>query len=150
MTAMGTNSVVSGSRMERDPHRGVHDADAASAALSLCALGHRPINEVTMRPSLVPATALPTPAPPCIAGPPCRQTVGAPPFASLAAPRRNTMRPRDPKRDTGVHYEEMKRLMRVYGPLTCLRNRVSKETGRAAQPASIKVSQYKCPVTLHN
>ena len=157
--------------MESDHRRCVHDTDAASAALSLCALSHhltraetpaqRPLsytsNEFNSAASsstnlpasnlfgacLVQATALPAPTPPCIAAPPYRQPVCAPPPASLAAPRRKAMRPRDPKRDAGVTYEEMKRLMRVYGPLTSLRNRAGKDAGGAAQPASIKRKFYR-------
>ena len=44
--------------------------------------------------------------------------------AAVAAPLcKNNMKPKDPKRDTSVSFEEMKRLMRVYGPIKALRSR---------------------------
>eukprot|EP00956_Cyclotella_meneghiniana_P028282 scaffold65277_cov26-Cyclotella_meneghiniana.AAC.6 len=49
-----------------------------------------------------------------------------------------TMKPRDPKRDTSISFEEMQRLMRVYGPIKCLRNRTPKETGKALKIDSVK------------
>lgn len=76
-------------------------------------------------------------------GPPRQHSAGAPTAAAITPSRKYTMKPKDPKRDTGVPYEEMKRLMRVYGPIKSLRNRSSKVTGRAAQPASIKRKFYR-------
>jgi len=60
-----------------------------------------------------------------------------------AASRKNTISPKDPKRDTSVTFEEMKRLMRVYGPIKALRNRASKDTGKAAKPESIRRKFYR-------
>lgn len=51
---------------------------------------------------------------------------------------------RDPKRDTSVPFDEMKRLMRVYGSLKCLRNRTPVDSGRApAKMESIKRKFYR-------
>lgn len=54
------------------------------------------------------------------------------------ATRKNNMKPRDPKRDTSVSFEEMKRLMRVYGPIKALRSRARKDVGKAAKAESIR------------
>ena len=54
-----------------------------------------------------------------------------------------TMKPRDPKRDTSISFEEMQRLMRVYGPIKCLRNRTPKETGKALKIDSVKRKFYR-------
>lgn len=57
--------------------------------------------------------------------------------------RKNNMKPKDPKRDTTVSFEEMKRLMRVYGPIKALRNRASKDIGKSAKPESIRRKFYR-------
>lgn len=62
---------------------------------------------------------------------------------ATAAQRKNNMKPKDPKRDTSVTFEEMKRLMRVYGPIKALRNRAVKDTGKAAKPESIRRKFYR-------
>lgn len=54
-----------------------------------------------------------------------------------------SMKPRDPKRDTSISFEEMQRLMRVYGPIKCLRNRTPKETGKALKIDSVKRKFYR-------
>lgn len=82
-----------------------------------------------------------------------------------------TMKPRDPKRDTSIPFEEMQRLMRVYGknhynteqmfffpsnvnetslrhhsitgPIKCLRNRTPKESGKDLKQESIKRKFYR-------
>jgi hypothetical protein len=53
------------------------------------------------------------------------------------------MKPRDPKRDTSIPFEEMQRLMRVYGPIKCLRNRTPKESGKDLKQDSIKRKFYR-------
>lgn len=60
------------------------------------------------------------------------------------SPRKNNMKPKDPKRDTSVTFDEMKRLMRVYGPIKALRNRSSKDADKApAKPESIRRKFYR-------
>ena len=53
------------------------------------------------------------------------------------------VKPRDPKRETSVAFDEMKRLMRVYGSLKCLRNRTPVDSGKAAKVESIKRKFYR-------
>ena len=53
------------------------------------------------------------------------------------------MKPKDPSRDTSVPFDEMKRLMRVYGSLKCLRNRLPVDAGKAAKAESIKRKFYR-------
>ena len=48
------------------------------------------------------------------------------------------MKQKDPKRDTTVSFDEMTRLMRVYGSLKCLRNRTPKDSGKTVKLDSIK------------
>ena len=65
-------------------------------------------------------------------------------MAAVAAPlRKNNMKPKDPKRDTSVSFEEMKRLMRVYGPIKALRSRAVKDAGKAAKSGSIRRKFYR-------
>ena len=47
------------------------------------------------------------------------------------------------KRDPRVSFEEMKRLMRVYGPTKCLRNRTPKESGKCTKILSVKRKFYR-------
>lgn len=63
--------------------------------------------------------------------------------AANVASHKNKMKPKDPKRDTSVSFEEMKRLMRVYGPIKALRNRASKDTGKGTKPESIRRKFYR-------
>ena len=42
--------------------------------------------------------------------------------------RKNNMKPKDTRRHTSISFDEMCRLMRVYGSLKCLRNRTTKTT----------------------
>ncbi|KAL7463920.1 hypothetical protein ACHAXS_004273 [Conticribra weissflogii] len=58
-----------------------------------------------------------------------------------SAPKKYTQKPRDPRRDTAVSFEEMKRLMRVYGSLKCLRNRTP--SGNTTKNESIKRKFYR-------
>mmetsp|Transcript_13159 Transcript_13159/g.27003 ORF Transcript_13159/g.27003 Transcript_13159/m.27003 type:complete len:157 (+) Transcript_13159:156-626(+) len=61
-----------------------------------------------------------------------------------SAPRRKyNVKPRDPKRDTSVTFDEMKRLMRVYGPIKCQRVRTPKDSGKYAKPESIRRKFYR-------
>ena len=53
------------------------------------------------------------------------------------------VKPKDPKRDTSVSFDEMKRLMRVYGSLKCLRNRTPKDSGKTVKLESIKRKFYR-------
>ena len=62
---------------------------------------------------------------------------------TAALPRKNNMKPKDPKRDTSVSFEEMKRIMRVYGPIKALRSRAVKDTGTEAKPESIRRKFYR-------
>lgn len=87
------------------------------------------------------------PLPPLAAGGPSSQGAAkgkkkAPPkkakAGSAAASPKYNMKPKDPKRDTSVPFDEMKRLMRVYGSLKCLRNRTPVDSGRTAKVESIK------------
>lgn len=57
--------------------------------------------------------------------------------------RKYTKKPKDPKRDTSVSFEEMSRLMRVYGPMKCLRNRSPKGSGKEVKPESIRRKFYR-------
>lgn len=52
------------------------------------------------------------------------------------------VKPKDPKRDTSVPFDEMKRLMRVYGPVKCLRNRTPKDS-QSAKVESVKRKFYR-------
>ena len=57
-----------------------------------------------------------------------------------------SVKPKDPKRDTSVPFDEMKRLMRVYGSLKCLRNRAPKggvDSQSTAKAESIKRKFYR-------
>ncbi len=47
------------------------------------------------------------------------------------------------KCNPAVSYEEMTRLMRVYGPTKCLRNRTPKESGKGTKIPSIKRKFYR-------
>ncbi|KAL7545439.1 hypothetical protein ACHAWF_008788 [Thalassiosira exigua] len=65
-------------------------------------------------------------------------------------PAKYNVKPKDPKRDTSVPFDEMKRLMRVYGSLKCLRNRTPVDSGKAAKPDSIKRKFYRWFPDLDN
>jgi hypothetical protein len=60
---------------------------------------------------------------------------------SLAS--KNNVKPKDPRRDTSVPFDEMQRLMRVYGSLKCLRNRQPVDSGKATKAESIKRKFYR-------
>lgn len=53
--------------------------------------------------------------------------------------RRNGCKRKDPR----VSFEEMKRLMRVYGPTKCLRNRTPIESGKCTKILSVKRKFYR-------
>ena len=60
----------------------------------------------------------PLPPPPSSAGAiSAAKTKKAAPKKAKAAPSKYNVKPKDPKRDTSVPFDEMKRLMRVYGSL---------------------------------
>lgn len=59
------------------------------------------------------------------------------------ARRKYKIKPRDPRRDTSVSFDEMKRLMRVYGPIKCLRNRTPKDSGKTTKIESIRRKFYR-------
>ncbi|KAL7527849.1 hypothetical protein ACHAWF_002328 [Thalassiosira exigua] len=107
--------------------RGVTVTDAA---LSLCALGGCAIfsDQITSigaeTPSKVTAVILT-------------------PSGKSTGKRKYTKRPKDPKRDTSISFDEMSRLMRVYGPIKCLRNRSSKEPGKTVKAESIRRKFYR-------
>lgn len=66
-------------------------------------------------------------------------------YSTLARspPSKNNVKPKDPRRDTSIPFEEMQRLMRVYGSLKCLRNRQPVDSGRAVKTESIKRKFYR-------
>ncbi|KAL7543234.1 hypothetical protein ACHAXR_012518 [Thalassiosira sp. AJA248-18] len=104
----------------------------AAAALLMCRLGGTAI--------------LPDPRTSTVAGFRLSKTVDAVIRNVAQAPtgkRKYTKKARDPKRDTSVSFNEMNRLMTVYGPIKCLRNRSSKEPGGAAKPDSIRRKFYR-------
>ena len=57
----------------------------------------------------------------------------------LPMKKRTVVKHKDPK----VSFEEMKRLMRVYGPTKCLRNRTPKESGKSTKVLSVKRKFYR-------
>ena len=72
----------------------------------------------------------------------------APKKKEVAAKKRGSsikynMKPKDPKRETAISFDEMKRLMRVYGSLKCLRNRTPKDSGKTVKLESIKRKFYR-------
>lgn len=84
------------------------------------------------------------PPPPSSAGAiSAAKTKKAAPKKAKAAPSKYNVKPKDPKRDTSVPFDEMKRLMRVYGSLKCLRNRTPVDSGRTAKVESIKRKFYR-------
>jgi hypothetical protein len=74
-------------------------------------------------------------------------TKNAPPRGALPLPlppkKTRPVKPKDASRDTSVPFDEMKRLMRVYGSLKCLRNRLPVDAGKAAKAESIKRKFYR-------
>lgn len=54
------------------------------------------------------------------------------------------------KYSKAVPYEEMKRLMRVYGPAKCLRNRTPKESGKATKAQSVRRKFYRWFPDFHD
>ncbi|KAL7543236.1 hypothetical protein ACHAXR_012520 [Thalassiosira sp. AJA248-18] len=80
---------------------------------------------------------------------PPSSSISRPLAKSKAAPKKKSgsakynVKPKDPKRDTSVPFDEMKRLMRVYGSLKCLRNRTPVDSGRSAKVESIKRKFYR-------
>mmetsp|Transcript_4961 Transcript_4961/g.7807 ORF Transcript_4961/g.7807 Transcript_4961/m.7807 type:complete len:242 (-) Transcript_4961:255-980(-) len=70
------------------------------------------------------------------------KTKAAPKKARPASAKYN-VKPKDPKRDTSVPFDEMKRLMRVYGSMKCLRNRTPVDSGRTAKVESVKRKFYR-------
>jgi hypothetical protein len=58
-------------------------------------------------------------------------------------PSKNNVKPKDPRRDTSVPFDEMQRLMRVYGSLKCLRNRQPVDSSKATKAESIKRKFYR-------
>jgi len=73
-----------------------------------------------------------------------RQRGKLPPKKRLA--KRNKVCKRDPK----VPFEEMKRIMRVYGPTKCLRNRTPKESGKYTKILSVKRKFYRWFPDFHS
>lgn len=65
------------------------------------------------------------------------------PLTKTTSKRKYTKKPKDPSRDTSISFEEMTRMMNVYGPIKCLRNRFTKESGGAAKPESIRRKFYR-------
>jgi hypothetical protein len=67
----------------------------------------------------------------------------AAPKKARAAAAKNSIKSKDPKRDSSASFDEMKRLMRVYGSLRCLRNRTPVDSGRTAKMESVKRKFYR-------
>ena len=62
--------------------------------------------------------------------------------------RKNNMKPKDTRRHTSISFDEMCRLMRVYGSLKCLRNRTTTKTtaknnNNVEECSSIKIDSTK-------
>ena len=60
--------------------------------------------------------------------------------------RKNNMKPKDTRRHTSISFDEMCRLMRVYGSLKCLRNRTTTKTtvnNNVEECNSIKIDSTK-------
>ncbi|KAL3807747.1 hypothetical protein ACHAXA_008381 [Cyclostephanos tholiformis] len=72
-----------------------------------------------------------------------RKIENAPPRKARPPPSKHNAKRRDPSRDTSVPFDEMKRLMHVYGSLKCLRRRLPVDSGRAAKAESIKRKFYR-------
>lgn len=63
---------------------------------------------------------------------------------SIITPQRKYMKLRDPNRDTSVSFEEMQRIMNVYGPIKAGRTRRAlRDIGEEVQPESIKRKFYR-------
>ncbi|KAL7547945.1 hypothetical protein ACHAWF_011214 [Thalassiosira exigua] len=145
------NGAVVLSRTRDHQYEFMKDADAA---LSLCALSIKspspPVGDsyevaiVTPTPGSSPTAHNKTPAPHLrlLTGN-CQGSEQKMVTSTTTTSRKNSMKPKDPRRDTCISFEEMKRLMRVYGPIKALRNRASKELGRAAKPESIRRKFYR-------
>ena len=73
--------------------------------------------------------------------------VVAPPPPTIVSPERKISprkkRSSTSKRDPRVSFEEMKRVMRVYGPIKCLRNRTPKDSGKVTKVLSVKRKFYR-------
>lgn len=61
----------------------------------------------------------------------------------LPPKKRRIVKYKQSNREAKVSFEEMKRLMRVYGPTKCLRNRTPKESGKSTKVLSIKRKFYR-------
>ncbi|KAL7479363.1 hypothetical protein ACHAWX_000139 [Stephanocyclus meneghinianus] len=109
------------------------------AAMSLVSLGRA--SPVDMNSACVSVTSHP-PLPPN-ATPSHSNDDSSPPLKKSKSGSKYTVKPRDPKRDTGIPLSEMQRLMRVYGPIKCLRNRTPKESGKDLKQDSIKRKFYR-------
>jgi hypothetical protein len=110
-------------------------AHVEDVAMSLVSLGHT--NNVDGQPSTTPTPELP-PNDNII-----DTNIDCVEYLTPKLPTKYTMKPRDPKRDTSIPFEEMQRLMRVYGPIKCLRNRTPKESGKDLKIDSIKRKFYR-------
>lgn len=79
----------------------------------------------------------------------CSDSIGHSTKAKLSPTKRPAKLETKPKTESklkyskAVPYEEMKRLMRVYGPAKCLRNRTPKESGKAAKAQSVRRKFYR-------
>ena len=62
---------------------------------------------------------------------------------SKLPPKKRTVKQKESKREVKVSFEEMKRLMRVYGPTKCLRNRTPKDSGKCTKTLSVKRKFYR-------
>ncbi|KAL9183849.1 hypothetical protein ACHAXT_004705 [Thalassiosira profunda] len=69
--------------------------------------------------------------------------------AKLPPRKKRSSKQKESKRNAGVSFEEMQRLMRVYGPTKCLRNRSQKDAGKPAKMLSIKRKFFRWFPNFH-
>jgi len=115
------------------------------AAMSLCAMGRLALLSPTNynRPTPV------SPSPSVIAFAEGNATEEDRPKTSVCSTegklplKKRPQKIKESKREPRVPFEEMKRLMRVYGPTKCLRNRTPKDSGKCTKVLSVKRKFYR-------
>lgn len=107
---------------------------STDAALSLCAttgsLPSTPSNPNASAPTVSPTPLVPK-SPVC-------QREGQASIPASSARGKRVQKTENFKRDRSVPFDEMRRIMRVYGPIKTLRNRGSKDANGSAKPESIR------------
>ncbi|KAL7549718.1 hypothetical protein ACHAWF_012984 [Thalassiosira exigua] len=140
------------------------DAPDRDAALSLCAIGHN--NFLFDQPRRVSAegedcvlSSLSADTQEPIVSEDDRSRTperSSPPLVNPHGPKaiapsnKRTLKRRESKQRDRVSFEEMKRLMRVYGPTKCLRNRTPRESGKSAKVLSVKRKFYRWFPDFHD